>query len=144
MKALTVRQPFATLLVRGLKQFETRTWYTKHRGLLAVHAAKGRDDWQLETYADPMVKRALTEMSYRAFRQLPFGKVLGTMRLERIHDTGKMSPAMYEGFERRVGNFNRDRYAWQLVPTSRYDEPVPAQGQPGLWDFDKDTHKTTQ
>ncbi len=47
MRALTVWQPHAYLIGLGVKLFETRSWRTKYRGLLAIHAAKiqagGRD-----------------------------------------------------------------------------------------------------
>lgn len=43
MKALTIRQPFASLIAKGEKTVELRTWSTKHRGPLLVHAAKNPD-----------------------------------------------------------------------------------------------------
>jgi hypothetical protein len=39
MKAITIMQPWALLLVSGVKKYETRTWRTSHRGLLYVHAS---------------------------------------------------------------------------------------------------------
>ena len=41
MKALSLTQPWATLIAVGAKRIETRSWYTAHRGLIAIHAAKG-------------------------------------------------------------------------------------------------------
>lgn len=41
MKALTLTQPWATLVAIGAKQIETRGWATDYRGPLAIHAAKG-------------------------------------------------------------------------------------------------------
>lgn len=40
MKALTLTQPWATLVAIGLKRIETRSWSTPYRGPLAIHAAK--------------------------------------------------------------------------------------------------------
>ena len=40
MKALTVYQPWASLIACGSKTLETRRWATKYRGPLAIHAAK--------------------------------------------------------------------------------------------------------
>ena len=45
MKALTIRQPWAELILRGRKQFELRTWRTKYRGPLVIHAAAKIDGW---------------------------------------------------------------------------------------------------
>lgn len=39
MKALTLYQPWATLVAAGIKTIETRSWRTSYRGPLAIHAA---------------------------------------------------------------------------------------------------------
>jgi hypothetical protein len=41
MKAITLTQPWATLVAIGAKKIETRSWATAYRGPLAIHAAKG-------------------------------------------------------------------------------------------------------
>lgn len=53
MKALTVRQPWASLIALGVKTIETRSWSTRYRGPLAVHAGKARPDlcWEGGGYA---------------------------------------------------------------------------------------------
>ena len=43
MKALTIKQPWATLIMQGDKRFEFRSWQTKYRGDLLIHAGKGID-----------------------------------------------------------------------------------------------------
>ena len=45
MKVLTLTQPWATLVAIGAKRIETRSWSTKYRGPLAIHAAKGFPAW---------------------------------------------------------------------------------------------------
>ena len=47
MKALSIRQPWATLIVHAGKDIENRNWSTKVRGPFLVHAAKGmtQDEW---------------------------------------------------------------------------------------------------
>ena len=39
MKAITIWQPWASMLACGAKQYETRSWATKYRGPIAIHAA---------------------------------------------------------------------------------------------------------
>lgn len=41
MKALSIRQPWAHLIIHGGKDIENRTWNLKHRGPLLIHAGKG-------------------------------------------------------------------------------------------------------
>jgi hypothetical protein len=42
VKAITICQPYAHLIATGRKVCENRTWYTPHRGPLAIHAGKSR------------------------------------------------------------------------------------------------------
>ena len=44
MKALSIKQPWAWLIVNGYKDIENRTWKTNYRGTFLVHASKGFDD----------------------------------------------------------------------------------------------------
>ncbi|MEI6078297.1 MAG: ASCH domain-containing protein [Verrucomicrobiota bacterium] len=41
MKAISLRQPWAWLIIEGHKPIENRTWETKFRGDIQIHAAKG-------------------------------------------------------------------------------------------------------
>ena len=43
MKVLTIRQPYASLILSGRKTIEFRSWPAKYRGPLAIHAGKGID-----------------------------------------------------------------------------------------------------
>lgn len=43
MKALSIRQPWAWLIAAGYKDIENRTWSTKFRGRIYIHASKGYD-----------------------------------------------------------------------------------------------------
>lgn len=43
MKVITIKQPFATLIAEGLKRYEFRTWKTKYRGDILIHAGKNVD-----------------------------------------------------------------------------------------------------
>jgi activating signal cointegrator 1 len=42
MKAITILEPWASLIACGAKKIETRSWSTKYRGNIAIHAAKSR------------------------------------------------------------------------------------------------------
>ncbi len=43
MKVITIKQPWATLIAKGYKEYEFRTWKTKYRGEILIHAGKGVD-----------------------------------------------------------------------------------------------------
>ena len=44
LKIISVRQPWASLIVNGHKDVENRTWPTKYRGLVLIHASLRSDD----------------------------------------------------------------------------------------------------
>ena len=50
MKTITIKQPYATLIVEGLKEYEFRTWKTKYRGDILIHAGKGIDKEAMKRY----------------------------------------------------------------------------------------------
>lgn len=43
MKVITIKQPFASLIAEGYKEYEFRTWKTKYKGEILIHAGKGVD-----------------------------------------------------------------------------------------------------
>ena len=43
MKVLTIKEPFASLIANGLKEYEFRTWKTNYRGEVLIHASKSID-----------------------------------------------------------------------------------------------------
>lgn len=50
MKVITIKQPFATLIAEGLKEYEFRTWKTKYRGNILIHAGKSIDKQAMKRY----------------------------------------------------------------------------------------------
>jgi hypothetical protein len=62
MKALSLRQPFAELVLIGRKTIETRTWNTTYRGKFLIHAAAKSNDEKMEEYG---------------FTELPTGCIVG-------------------------------------------------------------------
>src|SRR4029079_15712213 len=77
MKVLSLLQPWATLVVMGVKQIETRSWSTAHRGPLLIHASKGKAG---EIFAhEPPFKKYIP-----SFKQLPFGYIIGKVALTNV------------------------------------------------------------
>ena len=69
MKVLTIKQPWATLIMQGNKSYEFRSWQTKYRGDLLIHAGKGID------------KEAMKRLAKYIPKELPVGKILGKVTL---------------------------------------------------------------
>ncbi len=84
MKTLSLLQPWATLVVMGIKQIETRSWSTAYRGPLLIHASKGKAG---EIFAqDAPFKKYIPN-----FKQLPFGYIIGKVTLT---DVKELAPAL--------------------------------------------------
>ena len=56
MKTLTIKEPYATLIKEGIKEYEFRTWKTKYRGPILIHAGKSKDKKEIERRRDLNLK----------------------------------------------------------------------------------------
>ena len=52
MKAITIKQPFASMIAAGIKEYEFRTWKTNYRGEILINAGKGIDKKAMNKFAD--------------------------------------------------------------------------------------------
>ena len=134
MKALTLWQPWATLVAVGAKQFETRDWRTSHRGPLAIHSAKKWEEHQVKICYQEPFRSVLAGTLYDAAADLPRGKVLAITNLENVFPADNL-PIELTSHEEAFGHFGEGRFAWQLAVEKRADSPIPARGKPGLWEF---------
>ena len=131
MKVLTIKQPWATLIMQGDKRFEFRSWQTKYRGELLIHAGKGID------------KEAVKRLANYLPKELPQGKILGKVTLV---DCRKMTPEfkeelLKENNEIYTKSSFHENYGWQLEDVNVLDEPIDAKGHLSLWDYDLENGK---
>ncbi len=132
-KVLSLLQPWASLVVMGLKTIETRSWTTHYRGPLLIHASKGKAGAAVAE--GPVFRKHIPD-----FRALPFGAIIGEARLAdvlRIEETG-LPPehlARLTLEERAFGDYGAGRYAWMLEGAVAWAEIIPARGHLGLWEF---------
>ena len=145
MKALTLTQPWATLVAIGAKRIETRSWQTKYRGPLAIHAAKGFPKWAREFTSDPVCFEARVKGHARyPVNPYPLGCVLATCTLanvlpvEVVDNTGNVFNVSLEPLsdqERAFGDYSLGRFAWILEDVRILPEPIPAKGARSLWEW---------
>lgn len=133
MKTISLMQPWATLVVVGAKQIETRSWTTDYRGPLLIHASRSRAGAEL-AMAPPFTKYIPD------FGTLPFGAIIGRVELQDVVRTetlglpdGELGRLTLE--EHAFGDYTSGRWAWLLAEPVVFGEPVPAKGTLGLWDF---------
>ena len=117
-KALSVRQPWATLIVCGVKGIEIRSWSTAYRGRLFIHASKTIDQEAMGRFQ---------------LESPPTGSLIGTVELigvepftrstwEELSDLHLANTPFAEGF-----------YAWQLANAVPLAEPINCRGERSLF-----------
>lgn len=126
MKALTIWEPWASLIIMGVKHYETRGWSRKYRGPLAIHSAKCWTKFQRE-FTEELIARGLLEDGWEPF----LGKVLGLVTLVGIREVGELRGISQT--QRLLGDYSPGRHAWRLEDPIRLPEPIPHKGQQGLW-----------
>ena len=151
MKAITLTQPYATLVAVGAKKIETRSWATSFRGQIAIHAAKGFPGEAKRFCESRMLCRVLgwpecpatltqewLDDNARRIKALPVGCVLATADLVNCVDTGSIRRYVqpFTEQEEAFGNYNPGRYGFLLENVVQLAAPVPAKGSLGLWDWD--------
>lgn len=129
MRTLTVKQPWATLIAEGVKDVENRTWHTKYRGPLAIHAGMAYDD---AAHQFPAAAHAfLHDDRIRKLRvpDLPRGAIVAVVELVSCHswrdcrqDNGNLCSEWAE-----VGTTH-----WTLELVGKLPEPMPWTGSLGL------------
>lgn len=135
MKALTLTQPWATLVAIGSKHYETRSWQTKYRGPLAIHAAKGFPGHAREECYEARTRRALLAAGFTGDDKLPLGAVIATAVLSDIFPTTQIVSTLSND-EVWFGNYGPGRFAWHLTEVRMLAAPVPAKGALSLWEWD--------
>ena len=127
MKALTLTQPWATLVALGHKKIETRSWGTRYRGPIAIHAAKG--------FPAKAREFASREASLgRCPQRIPLASVIAKAKLVEVYRTEDIVLAI-SGLERHLGDFSFGRFAWMLEDVEAFAEPIGARGALGLWEW---------
>lgn len=83
MKALSIRQPWAWLIIHGGKDIENRTWSTKYRGRILVHASKGFSRAEYDAAIDTIVAQGIDPLPFDlpGFKQLEFGGIIGSVEI---------------------------------------------------------------
>ena len=113
LKALSIRQPHAELILRGEKDVENRTWPTRHRGPLLIHAARTLDQ-------DALSRFGIAE------KDLTTGALVGIVDLVDCTE------------ETRSRWHDEGYYGFYLQRPRRLNPVIPASGQRGIYEVPAD------
>lgn len=127
MKAITIKQPFASLIAAGIKEYEFRTWKTKYRGEILIHAGKGVD------------KKAMKKFEKYGL-EYPSGCIIAKVNLSdciKVDDEFRQilsvkNPEVYHSI---IKHDEWEGYGFKL-DNVRKIEPIPAKGKLSIWEVD--------
>ncbi len=128
MKAISLWQPWASLMAAGVKIDETRHWPTSHRGPTAIHAAK--------TFDPAGAPEQLCQDLFGPYwmEELPRGMVVAVGDLVRCSPAQAVADRLTAA-NRASGNFAHGRYAWRFDNIRRLRRPLPLVGRQGLFNW---------
>lgn len=163
-KGVTLWQPWASMIAQGHKTIETRSWPTRHRGTLAIHAARRLEDGHvhdvLASEAFSMLGRSRQHLLLDALTgtRYPLGCIVATcqvvacLRIEQVTEEAQVATVVETEMpaetrllpppgtiEHALGDYRPGRYAWILEDVHALTQPVPCRGAQGLWDVDAQT-----
>ncbi len=126
MKVLTIKQPFASLIAEGYKEYEFRTWKTKYRGPLLIHAGLGVDKEAMKRYEK-------LNLNY------PKGKIIAKVNLTDCLEVDnnlkrKLKEKNYLVYQGAI-NSNKKEYAFKLENVEKIEE-ISIKGKLSFWDYD--------
>jgi hypothetical protein len=157
MRAISLHQPWASLIAIRAKRIESRSWSTPYRGPLAIHAAKTqtslRDGYhncepfrtELRRGGFPMVSNGVSDFPDDG--AFPLGCIVAVCQLVTILPTAGLDwradgikvptvTILTSPHERDFGDYEPGRFAWVLADVHRLPEPIPYRGQQGLWELE--------
>ncbi|MCG3207229.1 MAG: hypothetical protein FOGNACKC_00829 [Anaerolineae bacterium] len=143
--ALSLWEPWASLMAWDQKRIETRSWPTKYRGPMAIHAAKTMQHVaELPEATGELVvelgrlgpgqRRVNWGPYYRSARGYPFGRVVAVGFLVDVVPVEALR-AELTAKERQYGDYSDGRYGWIFDPVRILQQPEPATGRQGLWNW---------
>jgi activating signal cointegrator 1 len=137
--ALTLWQPWASLIQIGVKPFETRGWATAYRGPLAIHAGTDRRGLAL-CRGEPEIEQALADAGYlltfsprdidRGWRAVPLGSIVAVADLVQCW---RAEDIVAEDLADPFDDYSPGRWAWHLHRVQALPEPIKCKGLQGLW-----------
>jgi activating signal cointegrator 1 len=144
MKAISLLQPWAQLVVMGAKRIETRSWSTAYRGPLLIHASRKFTKEQ-EEISFQFSQQLNDTQIYHCHRGAIIGKVdlVGIIEFDKHrheieNNRGvKFAADIFQFIEQELafGDFGPGRYGWLLKNPKAFKDPIPYKGALSIWEF---------
>ncbi len=134
-RAISLTQPWATLMAIGAKGVETRSWKTVYRGWIAIHAAKAfplhcKTLCRTQPFASSLAKAGIEDLN-----SIPLGCVIAVVSLVKCLPAEMLTDLPW--VERAFGDYSSGRYGFLCSDLRRLREPIPMKGALGIWRLDR-------
>lgn len=129
MKVITVKQPFASLIAEGIKEYEFRTWKTKYRGMVLIHAGKGVDQKAMKKYE-------------KYHLDYPKGCIIAIVNLTDCISIDEKARKMLQKknsfvYQHVVKHTEWSGYGFKMENVKKI-QPIEINGKLGLWNYEYD------
>lgn len=123
MKCLTIKEPWASLIINGYKKYEFRTWKTSYRGKILIHAGKTFDKNYKEIFS-----------SYNL--DYGNGEIIGEATIiDCVKVTKELTKKLKQEDSLVYANDQTDKYAFFLSNIKKYDKRTSCNGSLSLWNY---------
>ena len=125
MKALSIQQPWAYCITNGTKRVENRTWFSRFRGDLLIHAGK-----QYQTELERYIHADSPEVDVAGMLGAPRGAIVGICRMIdciRPGDDARLP------IEQRIWA-DPEQFKFLLTDIRAFAQPIPYKGSLGFFD----------
>ena len=124
MKVITLKQPWATLVAEGIKKYEFRSWKTKYRGKILIHAGAGIDKRELEKFNNLNLT-------------FPSKKIIAIVDIEDCFELDdNLNKKIISENNIAYGDKYRSGYAWKLSNAKLINIDEIVSGKQGFWNYD--------
>lgn len=140
MKALSIKQPWASLIAHGIKDIENRTWKTNFRGRIYIHSCGKYKDNLSDFLNEDQIDRIVLNNDFPA-KELITSAIIGEVDIVDCvinHDSiwAEQTDFVQEGNHRYYPE--KPIYNWVLANAVLYDKPIlNVKGKLSFWVFDK-------
>ena len=126
MKVITLKQPWATLVAEGYKEYEFRTWKTSYRGEIYIHAGKGIDKVAMKRVAH-------LNLDYPSGCILAKGNLIDCLPVNQTfrEKLKELDTSIYHNI---VNNMSWKGYAFQLKNIKKV-KPITCKGKLSIWEY---------
>lgn len=162
VRAITLTQPYASLVACGEKRIETRSWRHPYRGALAIHAAVGLepvggmrgliDLLEAEQFAAALRPHISGYTPEERAADLPRGMLIAIVTLIDVIPVEQLAPVLMDRYgiewaemaerEAPLGDYRPGRYAWLMNHRINLYDGIPCKGALGVWKLPKEALAT--